>query len=123
MDVFLVNRLECILPTSNATRRLLEGVTSHGEKPGCVVQFNTSTSIPSVRELTLDKYMEPSFRGRNLRIGIKPLNNVLRYVVDVSSLRISAVIEIHTNDRIIVGKHESHAIRISRMGVLERGFD
>ncbi|ELY66173.1 hypothetical protein C489_13493 [Natrinema versiforme JCM 10478] len=121
--MFTMNRLKCILPTSNTTRHLLEGVTGHGEKPGRVVQFNASTSIPAVREFTLNEHMEASSRRRNLRIGIEPLNNVLRYVVDVSSLRISAVIEIHTNDGIIVSEHESDAIRISRMGVLERGFD
>ena len=66
--------------------------------------------------------MESSSRGRNLRIGVKSLDNILRSVVTVPSFRISTAIQIHTNDGIIVGKHEPDAIRGWKRRILLRKF-
>ncbi|SFS92528.1 hypothetical protein SAMN04488556_3420 [Halostagnicola kamekurae] len=45
------------------------------------------------------------------------------WVVDVPSFRISAVIQVHTDKWIVVGKHEPDAIRFSRVSILERRLD
>jgi len=56
---------------------------------------------------------------RYLRIGVESLDDVQRRVVDVAGFRITAVVQINADDGIVVGKHESDAIGVLRLGVLK----
>jgi len=62
----------------------------------------------------------PITRRRDFRIGIEPLDDIQRCVVDVVASGIPTVIQIHADDGIVVGKDEADAIGVLRVSVLER---
>ena len=89
--------------------RLFDVLAGDSEEASRIITLDVALPIPAVWQLPFDEHMIAGPGRRNLGVGIKPLDDIRRYVVALAVVGVAAVVEIDTNDGIIVSENESNA--------------